>query len=297
MKKYNFTVNDLVIYLSLILGVFLVIWPLLNLLAWALTPTKNVHLLDGLDIFPKGWDTDVFKLLLTNPRVLKSFMNSIYITTTGLCLNLFFTALAAYALSKNYLPGRNILLTLIIFTLVFEPSIVPEFLVVKRIGLLDSYWSVILYKMVNVYYLILMIRFFRELPEAYFEAAEIDGANHFQIFYYVVLPLSIPALMVIGLFYTVAHWNEYFHAMIYLNDTSKWPLQVLLREFAIVGDRGSLASFQDITEGQTWGDVYQIDIRRIRATIIFISLFPILLLFPIILRYLTKGINLGGIKE
>ena len=86
-------------------------------------------------------------------------------------------------------------------------------------------------------------------------------------------------------------------AMIYLNDTSKWPLQVLLREFAIVGDRGSLASFQNIIEGQTWGDVYQIDIRRIRATIIFIALFPILLLFPIILKYFTKGINLGGIKE
>ena len=292
--KNNFTVSDLIIYSSLFLGVFLVIWPLLNLLAWALTPTNNVHLLDGLDILPKGFDIDVFKLMLSNPRVLISFMNSIYITSVGLCLNIFFTAIAAYALSKNYLPGRNIILTIIIFTMVFEPSIVPEFLVVKKVGLFDSYWSVILYKMVNVYYLILMIRFFKELPDAYFEAAEIDGANHFQIFYYVVLPLSIPAMMVIGLFYTVAHWNEYFHAMIYLNDTSKWPLQVLLREFAIVGDRGSMVSYQNILE---WGDATQIDIRRMRATIIFITLFPILLLFPVILKYFTKGINLGGIKE
>ena len=294
VKKYNISASDVIIYFSLLLGVFLVIWPLLNLLAWALTPTNNVHLLDGLDIFPKGFDIDVFKLMLSNPRVLISFTNSIYITSVGLCLNIFFTSIAAYALSKNYLPGRNIILTIIIFTMVFEPSIVTEFLVVKKIGLFDSYWSIILYKMVNVYYLILMIRFFKELPDAYFEAAEIDGANHFQTFYYIVLPLSIPAMMVIGLFYTVAHWNEYFHAMIYLNDTSKWPLQVLLREFAIVGDRGSMVSYQNILE---WGDATQIDIRRMRATIIFITLFPILLLFPIILKYFTKGINLGGIKE
>lgn len=294
VKKYNISASDLIIYSTLLFGVFLVIWPLMNLLAWALTPTKNVHLLDGLDIFPKGFDIDVFKLMLSNPRVLMSCMNSIYITSVGLCLNIFFTAIAAYALSKNYLPGRNIILTIIIFTMVFEPSIVPEFLVVKKIGLFDSYWAVILYKMVNVYYLILMIRFFKELPNAYFEAAEIDGANHLQIFYYIVLPLSIPAIMVIGLFYTVAHWNEYFHAMIYLNDTSKWPLQVLLREFAIVGDRGSMVSYQNIIE---WGDATQIDIRRMRATIIFITLFPILLLFPLILKYFTKGINLGGIKE
>ena len=294
VKKYNISASDVIIYFSLLLGVFLVIWPLLNLLAWALTPTNNVHLLDGLDIFPKGFDIDVFKLMLSNPRVLISFTNSIYITSVGLCLNIFFTSIAAYALSKSYLPGRNIILTIIIFTMVFEPSIVTEFLVVKKIGLFDSYWSIILYKMVNVYYLILMIRFFKELPDAYFEAAEIDGANHFQTFYYIVLPLSVPAMMVIGLFYTVAHWNEYFHAMIYLNDTSKWPLQVLLREFAIVGDRGSMVSYQNILE---WGDATQIDIRRMRATIIFITLFPILLLFPLILKYFTKGINLGGIKE
>ena len=294
VKKYNISASDVIIYFSLLLGVFLVIWPLLNLLAWALTPTNKVHLLDGLDIFPKGFDIDVFKLMLSNPRVLISFTNSIYITSVGLCLNIFFTSIAAYADSKNYLPGRNIILTIIIFTMVFEPSIVTEFLVVKKIGLFDSYWSIILYKMVNVYYLILMIRFFKELPDAYFEAAEIDGANHFQTFYYIVLPLSIPAMMVIGLFYTVAHWNEYFHAMIYLNDTSKWPLQVLLREFAIVGDRGSMVSYQNILE---WGDATQIDIRRMRATIIFITLFPILLLFPIILKYFTKGINLGGIKD
>ena len=294
VRRNTYTFSDIIIYASLFFGIFLVIWPLLNLLAWALTPTNNVHLLDGLDILPKGFDVDVFKLMLSNPRVLISFSNSIYITSAGLCLNIFFTSIAAYALSKSYLPGRNIILTIIIFTMVFEPSIVTEFLVVKKIGLFDSYWSIILYKMVNVYYLILMIRFFKELPDAYFEAAEIDGANHFQTFYYIVLPLSVPAMMVIGLFYTVAHWNEYFHAMIYLNDTSKWPLQVLLREFAIVGDRGSMVSYTNILE---WGDATQIDIRRMRATIIFITLFPILLLFPIILKYFTKGINLGGIKE
>ncbi len=294
MNKSKFSLGDIFIYSSLILGVFLVVWPLLNILAWSLTPTKNVHMLDGLDIFPKGLDFDVFKLMLSNPRVLISFTNSILITTVGLCLNMFFTSIAAYALSKDYLPGRNLFLTLIIFTMVFEPSIVPEFIVINNIGLFDSYWSVILYKMVNVYYLILMIRFYKELPKEYFEAAEIDGANHFQVFIHIVIPLSIPALMVIGLFYTVAHWNEYFHAMIYLNDTNKWPLQVLLREFAIVGDRGSMVSYKNIIE---WGDATQIDIRRMRATIIFITLFPILLLFPFILRYFTKGINLGGIKE
>ena len=294
MNKSKFSLGDIFIYSSLILGVFLVVWPLLNILAWSLTPTKNVHMLDGLDIFPKGLDFDVFKLMLSNPRVLISFTNSILITTVGLCLNMFFTSIAAYALSKDYLPGRNLFLTLIIFTMVFEPSIVPEFIVINNIGLFDSYWSVILYKMVNVYYLILMIRFYKELPKEYFEAAEIDGANHFQVFIHIVIPLSIPALMVIGLFYTVAHWNEYFHAMIYLNDTNKWPLQVLLREFVIVGDRGSMVSYKNIIE---WGDATQIDIRRMRATIIFITLFPILLLFPFILRYFTKGINLGGIKE
>jgi len=294
VNKKDFTFGEVFIYSSLIIGIFLVIWPLMNILSWSLTPTKNVHMLNGLDIFPKGLDFDVFKLMLSNPRVLISFSNSILITTVGLVLNMTFTSIAAYALSKDYLPGRNIFLTIIIFTMVFEPSIVPEFIVINNIGLFDSYWSVILYKMVNVYYLVLMIRFYKELPKEYFEAAEIDGANHLQVFFYIVIPLSIPALMVIGLFYTVAHWNEYFHAMIYLNDTGKWPLQVLLREFAIVGDRASMVSYNSIID---WSDATQIDIRRMRAAIIFITLFPILLLFPFILKYFTKGINLGGIKE
>ena len=178
--------------------------------------------------------------------------------------------------------------------MVFEPSIINEFLVIKKLGLLNSYLSIILYKVVNIYYLILLIRFFKEIPHEYFEAAEIDGASQFQIFRYIVIPLSIPAIMVIGLFYTVAHWNEYFHAMVYLSDFEKVPLQVLLREFAIVSEKGLMVGLQNMLD---WTNAAQFDIRRLRAGIIFITIIPILIVYPFILKYFTKGIQLGGIKE
>ncbi|WP_455854106.1 carbohydrate ABC transporter permease [Ensifer canadensis] len=175
----------------------------------------------------------------------------------------------------------------------FEPGIIPDYFVNKRLGLLDSYWSVILFKAVNAWYLIILIRFFEEIPKELLEAAELDGANPFQVFWHLVLPLAKPALATISLFYLVFHWNEFFRAMIYLNDQGKWPLQVVLRQFVIDGDKVAIVGANNASNNT---GASQIDLRSLKAGMILLTIVPILAIYPLILKFFTKGTMSGALK-
>jgi putative aldouronate transport system permease protein len=152
---------------------------------------------------------------------------------------------------------------------------------------------VILYKAINAWYLIILIRFFEEIPAELLEAAELDGANPFQTFWMVVLPLARPALATIALFYLVFHWNEFFRAMIYLNDQTKWPLQVVLRQFVIGGDKVAIVGAENANNNI---GMAQINIRALKAGMILITIVPILAIYPLILKFFTKGTMSGALK-
>ncbi|WP_240230504.1 carbohydrate ABC transporter permease [Devosia lacusdianchii] len=282
-----------IIVSTLLLMVVVTVQPLLNLLAVSLSDPAKLPGMSGMEVLPRGLSFDVWALLVNHPNVRAGLLNSILITGLGTLLNIIFTALMAWGLSRPGLPGRRILFLMVLVTIVFDPGIIPDYFVNKRLGLLDSYWSVILFKLVNAWYLIILIRFFEEIPQELLEAAELDGSNPFQTFWYVVLPLAKPALATITLFYIVFHWNEFFRAMIYITDQGKWPLQVVLRQFVIGGDKLAIVG---VDAANNYTGASQIDLRALKAGMIILTIVPILLIYPLILKFFTKGTMSGALK-
>lgn len=285
--------QNAIIVSSLLFMVVLTLQPLFNLLAVSLSDPSKVAGMNGLTVLPEGFSLDVWQLLFSNPAVQHGILNSLYITLSSTVLGVIFTSLMAWVLSRPGLPGRRIIFVLVLVTIVFDPGIIPDYFLNKRLGLLDSYWSVILYKMVNAWYLIILVRFFEEIPKELIEAAELDGANAFQIFWHVALPLAKPAIATIALFYFVFHWNEFFRAMIYLNDQSKWPLQVVLRQFVVEGDKVAMVG---LSNSANYTGASQINIRALSAGMILLTIVPILVIYPLILKFFTKGAMSGALK-
>ena len=292
MKK--FSVGKTIIYLVLFICTLAVLVPILNLLAMSLSDPSRVKDLSGLAIIPQGFSFINYQIILSNPLIVKSIVNSIFVTIVGTGLNLFLTAMSAYVLARTEFVGKKVLLIFLIVVMVFEPSMITEYLLVKDLGLLNSLTSLILYKAINVYYLFILMRFFSEVPDSIIEAARIDGAGHFRIFTRIVLPLSKPAMATMALFYAVYHWNEYFRATLYITDPNKWPLQVVLRQFVVKQDNQMLLSGMNTKSAEL---LASLDFASLQASTIIIAIIPLLLLYPMILKYFTKGTMDGGVKD
>ena len=271
-----------------------VLVPLLNLLALSLSDPARVGEVTGLTVLPKGFSTVNYRVLAANPLFVRSILNAVFITVVGTAINLVVTSMAAFALTRNALPGRRFFMLLVIVIMVLEPGLIPEYLVVKKIGLMNSLWAVILYKTVNVYYLIILMRFFEEVPQSLIEAARVDGAGYGTIFLKIMLPLAKPALATLGLFYGVFHWNEYFRASIYLSDPDKYPLQLILRQFVVLDDTASLIGSGALF---SYEEAARLDYGALKASTIIVAMLPVLIVYPLILKYYTKGVMEGGVKE
>lgn len=282
-----------IIYSILFVVTLAVLIPVLNILAMSFSDPGKVKDLSGLDIIPKGFSFINYEIILSNPMIVRSILNSIFITVVGTLLNLLLTAMAAYVLARTEFVGKKFVLVFLIAIMVFEPSMITEYLLMKDLGLLNTYASLILYKAINVYYLFILMRFFKEIPDSLLEAARIDGAGHFRIFSSIVIPLSKPALATMTLFYGVYHWNEYFRATIYITDPNKWPLQVVLRQFVVKQDNTTMLSGMNISSEQ----LASLDFASLQASTIIIAILPLLLLYPLILKYFTKGTMEGGEKD
>ncbi len=287
-------IDQLIIYGLLFLITLTMLVPILNIFALSFTAPDRVAEVKGFTIWPKGFSLINYQVLLNNAMILKSLFNSMLITIIGTAISLVSTAMAAYTLTRENLVGRKFLMTILIIVMVFEPGLIPEYLVIKEIGLIDSYWSVILFKAVNVYYLIILMRFFEEVPKSLIEAARIDGAGHLAVLFKVLLPVLKPAMATIGLFYAVFRWNEYFRASIYLNSSSKWPLQVILRQFVVLDDTATMLGANNLL---SYNEAAQLNFEALQAGTIVIALVPVLLLYPLILKYFTKGTMDGSIKH
>jgi len=286
-------IESVLIISTLLLLVVVTVQPLLNLLALSLSAPSKVAGFSGLSIIPDGFSPDVWLLLLQHPYVQRGILNSVWMTGASVLIGTLGTALMAWPLSRQGLPFRRTIFILVLVTIVFEPGIIPDYFLMKQLGLLNNQWSVILYKAINAWYLIILVRFFEEIPEELLESAQLDGANQFRIFWSIVLPLARPALATISLFYLVFHWNEFFRAMIYLGDQSKWPLQVVLRQFVIGGDKIAIVGADNANNNI---GIAQINIRALKAGMILITIVPILAVYPLILRYFTKGTMVGAVK-
>ncbi len=272
----------------------IVLVPLLNILALSLSDPKRVSELTGLSVLPKGFSLINYRVLIANPLFMKSILNAIYVTAVGTAINLAVTSMAAFALTRPRLPGKRVFMILVIVIMVLEPGLITEYLVVKRIGLMNSLWSVILYKTVNVYYLIILMRFFEEVPQSLVDAARVDGAGQWTVLWRVMVPLSQSALATLGLFYGVYHWNEYFRASIYLSDPAKYPLQLILRQFVVLDDTSSLIGSGALF---SYDEAARLSYKALQSGTIVVAILPVLILYPLILKYYTRGVMEGGVKE
>jgi putative aldouronate transport system permease protein len=220
--------------------------------------------------------------------------NSIFVTIVGTAINIILTTTAAYVLTRPNLVFKKALMVFLIIMMLFEPGLVPEYLVVTKLGLMGSKWSVILVTAVNVYYLIIMMRYFEEIPSSIFEAATLDGAGHLRMLFSIVFPLSKAGIATITMFYAVLRWNEYFRASIYLIKAKDALLQVVLRQFVVLGDTASIVGQQNLFN---YNDLARIDYTALKGATIIVAIIPVLLLYPIVLRYYAKDVMGGGVKE
>lgn len=245
----------------------------------------------GLLLWPKEFNIDAFKMIFEDGRLAKSYMNTIYICTVSLVFNIILTSFAAYFLTRKEAFGKNLIMKFILITMYFQGGLVPSYMVVKDLGLLDTYWAVILPTAISTYNLIVLRTAFASVPESLYEAARIDGAGHFRILFQIMFPLARATLAVIFLYYLVGHWNSWFSASIYLTkDADKHPLQLYLRIKLIQNDMSMQGGEMVLDE-----DKAAIS-ETLKYAIIVVATVPVLCVYPLIQKYFTKGVMIGAVK-
>jgi putative aldouronate transport system permease protein len=275
--------------LLLVLVLLVVVIPLWYVLMVSLTPLSLWSAqANRMFLWPGDWSFEAYRQLLGQSNFVRSVLNSLKITISGTALNMVLTVLTAYPLSRRTLPGRNLFVLAILFTFLFNAGLIPTYLVVKDLHLLNTLPALILPGAISVYNLLVMKAFFQSLPEGLEDAARIDGANDFQVLWHVVLPLSRPILLTIGLFYAVGHWNEFFLPLLYLNDAALMPLPVLLHNIL------AAASMAENVESNV---VSATSLESLKMAAVVLTMIPMLLVYPWIQRHFTRGMLVGGIKE
>ncbi|MGG3283196.1 carbohydrate ABC transporter permease [Paenibacillus solani] len=234
-------------------------------------------------LWPKKITLIAYEQLIYNPDLWVSYWNTIRYTFLHTLLTLIATSAMAYPLAKRWLPGRRAILLMAAFTLLFSGGMIPTFLIVQKLGMLDTIWAIVLPSLISTWYLFIMRTFFEALPEELEDAAAIDGCGSMQILVRIVLPLSVPVMVTIGLFTAVNQWNSFFSALIYLNDREMYPLQIMMRNILIAG-----------TNVQGEGDLTHLE--TLKYAMIMIGTLPILCVYPFIQKYFVQGTMIGGIK-
>lgn len=266
--------------------------PFWIMLVLSFTPNEWANDL-GLKLWTARWSLATYRFSLSSyGDVVGAYGNSIFRTVLGTAAIVVATVAAAYPLSKKRLPGRTFMTVVILITLFFSGGFITLYLVVRGVGLLNSRWALILPSMANGFYILIMRNFLMTIDDAYEEAAFIDGANYLQILTRVMLPLSKPVLAVIALWAAVFHWNEWFHALLFLNDESKLVLQLILRRMMF------LLTSDDLFDMLDWADQQGIILptKAVRAAVMLLTIGPIVLAYPFLQRYFVKGIFVGGLK-
>ncbi|MBT2765297.1 carbohydrate ABC transporter permease [Paenibacillus sp. ISL-20] len=262
------------------------VYPVIYITAVSLSATSEV-VQGNITLFPKGFNLDAYAQVLNNDRVPRAYLNTIFYTALGTVINLLLTAVAAYPLARKNFFGRKFFLLAIIMTMFLNPGIIPNYLIVSELGLLDSVWALVLPNAIWTFELLILKSFYENMSESLREAAVVDGASEYRILFQIVLPLSKPALASIGLFYFMGHWNSFFIPLIYLNDANMYPLQVVLRDMLIFSENGSNPSLVDASA---------LAPQAMKNATIVLSMIPVLLIYPFAQKYFAKGVMLGSEK-
>ncbi len=280
---------DVLIHAVLLALCFAILYPLYYMLIVSVSDGLSV-MRGAVSWLPINANLETYKVVLRDPSILGSYMNTIVYTSLGTAIAVALTALCAYPLSRQGFYGRPLYARLIIFTMFFEGGIIPSYMVIHRLGLIDTLWAIVLPPAINAWYMVVMRTFFQQIPNELHESAHIDGANDLAVFARIVLPISTPVVATMVLFYAVWHWNSFFPALLYLNRKASYPMQLIMRNIVV---SSSMAEQTEMLSGETSIIITGLNVKY---AVIFITVAPIITVYPFIQKYFVKGMLVGSLK-
>jgi putative aldouronate transport system permease protein len=281
-----FNIINVIVMLFLVI---LTLYPMLYVLFASLSKPNEYMAHQGILLRPLGFTLGSYKAVLKNPMIAIGYRNTIFVVVVGIGLNIFMTALGAYVLSRKGLMLKGFLMFFIVFTMFFSGGLIPFYFTVKELGLDNKLWALIIPGAISTYNLIIMRTAFNAVPDSLEESAKLDGASHYTILFKIMIPLTLPTIAVMVLYYGVAHWNAWFNAMIFIRNRDLYPLQLILREILIANDTNSMI------QNANAGDQEMLS-ETIKFAVIIVSTLPILALYPFLQKYFVKGVMIGAVK-
>lgn len=290
IRKRRFPTGQFVLDLILLVFALSMVFPFLYILSVSFTDA-TVYQPQAVILWPTKWSINAYKLVLSGNGFINALSSTLFITCIGTPMQVIINAGMAYMLSRKHLPGKGIMMKLVVFTMLFYPGMIPAYIVIHNLGLINSLWALILPSAAGAWTLIVMKSFFQSIPSELEEAATIDGCNELQIFFRIMLPLSKAMLATFTLFAAVGYWNTFFNAIIYITDSAKWPLQVFLQQMVT---SSGLSEFVDVSIQNNFEK--DIPTEIIKMSTIVISVVPIMCVYPFLQKYFAKGVMIGSVK-
>lgn len=291
LNKSRTTVFDIIVIAVFALLALVTLYPFWNVLILSVSNTVSVAKHTPY-LLPYIVDLTGYKTVLQDIYFIKSLGISLFVTIAGVMINMFLSVTGAYVLSKKQLIGRKLFMTMVLFTMLFNGGVVPTYMIIKDMGLINSIWSMILPTAISTYYLIIMKNYFLNLPAGLIEAAKLDGASEWTILWKVAIPISKPFIATFALFYSVERWNEWYNALLYINKKDLAPLQIYLRDILV-----SLSGQLSAQAQQMLSATEKVSTSAVQMATIIITAVPIICVYPFLQKYFVNGVMVGGLKE
>ena len=273
----------------MLLLVIVTLYPMLHIAFASVSSPNELMAHQGILLKPAGFSLASYEAVFKNPMIASGYMNTLFVVIVGVILNIILTSMGAYFLSRKNIMLKNAIMFFIVFTMFFSGGLIPFYFTVKNLHIDNTLWALILPVSISTFNMIIMRTAFLNIPDSLEESAKLDGAGHFTILFRIILPLSLPTVAVLILYYGVAHWNSWFNAMIFLRKREMFPLQLVLREILIANDTNSMSL------GVSAGDQEMIS-QTIKYAVIMVTTLPILALYPFLQKYFVKGALVGAVK-
>ena len=291
-KKRKVEGMDITAVIIISLFAMLIILPFWSSVMISLT-TESDYMRNKFVLWPATFTFESYKTLFTGKSIFIGYSNTLYHIAFGLPISMFLTISMGYVLSRPHFPGKKIFTTFVMITMLFGGGMIPTFLLVKELGLINNRWAVILTNLLSTYNCILMSSYIRTLPASLFESARLDGAGESKILFSIVLPLSLPIIATLSLFYLVGKWNEWWSSMMYLNKNNLMPLQMVLRNLIESAQVLAEQGFESLSQTQA----EKAFTMGMKMAAIVVTMLPVMLVFPFLQKYFMKGITIGAVKE
>ncbi len=289
MVGKKFTWFDYCNYIFLALFSVTMMYPLWHMLCASVSNGYDLMAHTGFLVRPLGFDLSAYKMVMRNPNIIRGFINSVYLVVVGTSVNIVMTSMGAYVLSRKNFLFKGFLVKFAVFTMFFNGGLIPFYLQIRALGLYDTLWSVIFGFAISTYNMIIMITYFKGIPDSIEESAKLDGANDFTVLFRIIIPISMPIVATMILFYAVSRWNGYFYLMIFVRDRLKYPLSLILREILIAGGNADMVAAS--------GADQEMIADSIKYATTVVAVVPVLVIYPFLQKHFVKGVMIGSLKE